>query len=673
MKCGMKSDKELFLWKKKTETKEAWDRKCAEKSPRFLEARGKDDFEACFHELCERMDITVGRGRFVYFFDVCFRFGTSIANIAPDYEAILCQGLQALYYEEKDCTNTFCERYNAVLSDLELLADRIVDRLKILAEKSSDASDTDVNPACVERQMQWFRRIKSGKAETFEEALQRILFLNQMLWQSGSWLVGLGRLDMLLYPYYQEDLDQGRIDRTQAGNMIREFLHTLHGYYWYKSSQLLGDTGQVMILGGSDPEGNYVYNDLTVLFLQCVKDCKLSDPKIVLRTNRKMPRELMEEAVRCMATGTGSPLLSNDDLIIPLLLEFGIEQEDAYAYSTSACWEPLIGGKSSSMNNQSGLVYTRALQTMLREEHLRNLDSFAAVKERFLFCLRREIIKCEKNLYTRVYWRNTLYSVFMDGCRESKKDITEGGARYHHVGMTTVGLGNAVNSLLNIQKYVFEEQRYSMTDVKKICVGNYAGYPEAAQLLSGHNWYGQDDGRAAALVNEIQAYVTKMTADFRTPSGGKLKFGISSPAYIMSGNVEEASFDGRKKGEPFVVHISNEELSSYTELMNFAAALDYGDNRFNGNVVDFMVSPSFMENHFDKFVTLLQRGMEGGCFQLQTNVLGSETLLEAKRSPEQFPNLIVRVWGFSAYFVELPESYQDLLIERAMKSERKRA
>ena len=609
---------------------------------------------------------------FVYFFDVYFRFGTSIANMAPDYEAILCQGLQALYYKKEDCTNTFCERYNAVLADLELLTDRITDCLTACGQASADAADRDVNSAYTERQVQWFRRIKNERVQTFEEALQRILFLNQMIWQTGSWLVGLGRLDMLLYPYYQEDLARGRIDREQAGCLIREFLHTLHGYYWYKSNQLLGDTGQVMILGGTDLQGNYLYNDLTVLFLQCVKDCRLSDPKIVLRTNRKMPRELMEEAVRCMATGTGSPLLSNDDLIIPRLIEFGIKKEDACAYSTSACWEPLIGGKSSSMNNQSSLVYTRALQTMLQEEPLGNLSSFEAVKEQFLLCLRREIIKCEKKLYTQKHWRNTLYSIFMGGCRESKKDITEGGARYHHVGITTVGLGNVVNSLLNIQKYVFEEQRYSMMDVKKICIGNYAGYPEAVQLLSGHNWYGQDDGSAAALANELQAYVTKMTEDFRTPIGGKLKFGISGSDYLLAGNEENASFDGRKKGEPFIVHISNEDLS-YTELMNFAAALDYGDNRFNGNVVDFMVSPSFMEKHFDKFVTLLTRGMEGGCFQLQTNVLGSETLLEAKQSPEQFPHLIVRVWGFSAYYVELPESYQNLLLERAMKSERKRA
>ena len=669
----MADDKELFLRKSQQKTWEEWDAACEQKSPGFKKARETGDFEACFYQLCQNMNISLNLEPFVYFFDFDFYFCTSISNITPDYSKILSQGICSLYYEKDDCTNEFCKRYNAVLSCVELLIHRIIEEL---GKRASLLREEGASPEVlehVEKQIHWFENMKTAGAETFEEALQRILFLNQLIWQTGSRLVGLGRLDMMLYPYYRRDVMERGIAEEQIVQAVHIFLHILHRDYWYKSSVLLGDTGQIIILGGVNQDGIYEVNDLTYQFLQAVKTCRLSDPKVVLRTSRGMPEELMRKAVECMATGIGSPLLSNDDVVIPTLLTFGVEKEDAYCYTTSACWEPLIGGKSSSMNNQCSLVYTEALYAMLMEEPLRRLNSYEAVKKSFFQYLRQEVIKCQRLLYFQKQQRNTLYSIFMEGCRESRKDITEGGAKYHNIGMTTVGLGNVVDALLNIERCVFQEKIYSLVDVKKICFYNYDGYPEAAGRLAVGKKYGKDEDDAAALANEIQRFVSSLTVDFRTAVGGKLKFGASSPAYIMAGATAEASFDGRKKGDPFIVHISNESVSSYTELLCFAAALDYAENRFNGNVVDLMVNPSFMELHLEKFTQLLLRGTEVGYFQLQTNVVSSDVLMEAKQSPEKFGSLIVRVWGFSAYFVELPESYQDLLIQRALQNEGKTA
>ena len=119
-------------------------------------------------------------------------------------------------------------------------------------------------------------------------------------------------------------------------------------------------------------------------------------------------------------------------------------------------------------------------------------------------------------------------------------------------------------------------------------------------------------------------------------------------------------------------HISSDkENLPYTELIEFSANLDYSGHRFNGNVVDFMISPNFMEDNFDKIVDFFIASIKIGFFQMQVNVVSSETLIKAKKNPQDYPNLIVRVWGFSAYFNELPEEYKDLLIERALKSEGK--
>lgn len=654
------SDKELFGMKDTPEVFAEREVFLSEHVPGYQEARRRQDFGECFRLLCTKMKIQLDDHRFVYFFDHRFPPISWIYNLTPAYRIILKSGLSSMRYGEEERTNGFCKEYDFVIDSLLTLIDRIILALD------------EQKPARYKQQLQWFQDMKEEETASFEEAVQRILFLNQMLWQTGSKLVGLGRLDILLYPYYRQDVQAGTLTKEHAEQILKDFICRLHEHYWFKSSVLLGDTGQVIILGGSDRLGNYLCNDLTSMILKVIKELQLSDPKIVLRVNKNIPKDLMEEALRCMMTGIGSPLLANDDVIVPRLIQFGVEEADAYAYTTSACWEPLIGGKSSSMNNEERLSYLQALDDLLMEEHLDRFATFDELKQCYWGYLKREILRVERQLYERSYQRNTLYSVFMEGCRENKRDIVSGGAKYHNVGMTTVALGNTVNALLNIKKYVFEEHRYSLLDAKKICVFDYQGYPEAEAILKvNEDQYGFDTEAAIDLSNEILRFVTEHTRGFRTPTGGRLKFGVSNPSYINEASDKPASFDGRRENAPFGVHISNENASSYTELIHFAASLDYGENRFNGNVVDLMVSPVFIQQNFDKFLTMLLKGIEMGFFQLQMNVISSAILLEAKKDPQKYQNLIVRVWGFSAYFVELPEDYQEVLIRRALQNEGK--
>lgn len=652
------SDKELFGMKDTPEIFAEREVFLSEHVPGYQEARRRQDFGECFRLLCAKMEIQLDDRRFVYFFDHRFPPISWISNLTPAYRLILQNGLSSMRYDEEERTNAFCREYDLVIDSLLTLIDRIILALD------------EQRPARYEQKIRWFRDMKEEGADSFEEAVQRILFLDQMLWQTGSKLVGLGRLDMLLYPYYRQDVQTGILTKEHAEQILKDLICRLHEHYWFKSSVLLGDTGQVIILGGSDQSGNYLRNDLTDMILKVIKELQLSDPKIVLRVNKNIPKDLMEEALRCMMTGIGSPLLANDDVIVPRLIQFGVEGADAYEYTTSACWEPLIGGKSSSMNNEERLSYLRALDDLLMEEQLERFETYDELEQCYWSYLEREIVRVERRLYERSYQRNTLYSVFMEGCRESKKDIISGGAKYHNVGMTTVALGNTVNALLNIKKYVFEEHRYSLVDAKKICFFDHQGYPEAEAILKvNEDQYGLDTEASIALSNRILHFVTAHTVDFRTPIGGKLKFGVSNPSYINEAADKPASFDGRRANAPFGVHISNENVSSYTELIHFAASLDHRENRFNGNVVDLMVSPVFIRQNFDKFLAMLLCGIEMGFFQLQMNVISSDILLEAKKDPQKHQNLVVRVWGFSAYFIELPEDYQEVLIRRALQNE----
>ena len=173
------------------------------------------------------------------------------------------------------------------------------------------------------------------------------------------------------------------------------------------------------------------------------------------------------------------------------------------------------------------------------------------------------------------------------------------------------------------------------------------------------------------LTNDITKFTSDIFASRNNMFGDKFKFGLSAPSYISKSPNVDASLDGRKNAEPFNVHISYENNQDYTELMRFASKLKYTEHRFNGNVVDFMVSPDFIRKNLEKFTDFIKLSLDMGVFQMQLNVVDSKTLIDAQKNPDKYPNLIVRVWGFSTYFNDLPKDYQDVLIKRALEHEGK--
>ena len=476
--------------------------------------------------------------------------------------------------------------------------------------------------------------------------------------------------DFHLEDYYRKDILEGRLNQKGVLEILKEVYRILHEHYEYKSSLILGDTGQIFVLGRSDQEGNYIYNDLTYLFIEAMREVQQTEPKCLLRVNRHTPRKLLEIALESIATGIGAPLLANDDVVIPELINFGIDKQDACEYTTSACWEPLIGGKSSGNNNMTVLNYLKALDNLLKRERLDRIDSFEKLKYIYYIYLKRNIRAVKRVLDSRWFQYDPLLSVFMNDCYENKKDVSWGGARYHHIGITSVAMGNLVNSLLNIKEYVFDRKLYTLYDVKECVIQNYEGNETLwKELKAKTSRYGTDDEEVIVLVNEITSCVSNELEAYRSYLGGKIKVGLSGAAYMDAARGFGASFDGRKAGDAFTVHISNEDNNGFTEIVNFASQMEYSAARFNGNVIDFMVSPDFIHSNWDKYVDFLMLSIKKGFFEMQMNVVSSKTLIEARRKPEQFPNLIVRVWGFSAYFKDLPEDYKDVLIERALNNE----
>ena len=258
-----------------------------------------------------------------------------------------------------------------------------------------------------------------------------------------------------------------------------------------------------------------------------------------------------------------------------------------------------------------------------------------------------------------------LFTLFFDDCIRREKDFTQGGAIYAYHGAQVVGLPNAINALLNVKGIVFERRLYTLDDCRAAMRSNFAGYEDLySMLLATGKKYGSTDAEVITLTNDLMAFVGEIMSTC-TCNGEKIKVGFSSPAYVNLAKQVGASLDGRKAGEPFAVHIS--PISSaidISEILDFASQLNYTGNRINGNVVDFIL-PSAYVRQPEKLKAILKDACDKGIFELQLNVLDKQTLIDAKAHPDKYPNLIVRVWGFSAYFNDLPEAFQDNLIHRA--------
>ena len=497
-------------------------------------------------------------------------------------------------------------------------------------------------------------RVSLEKPTDLKSALQAILFWNSLLWQTGHTLVGLGRLDKVLSVYEVPE---------NAENLICDFLKTLHSEYTFKSASLKGDTGQIIILGGLDTEKNYFCNDYTKLFIKCLEKVHLPDPKILLRCSTAMPTDLLELAMECNATGIGSPLFSNDDVVIPYLIDFGYDKEDAYNYGVSACWEPLSIGNSLEQNNLANIEYGKYVHDMIMDERF---VQCADIKEVIALYVEKLKINCQNIIsgLDSIRWQKDSLLSYMMGLG---KDISEGGAKYSDYGILSIGMSAAVNSLLNINRYVFEEKKYSLEKIQSIIRENYRDGIEP--FAQNENGYGTDSSEAIELTNYLIKQTENNFKSYRNMLGGKVKFGLSSPGYLDFGKNCGATLDGRKADEPFQTHISRDKGEPLTEIMNFESKLQFSGISSNANVLDVMVPASLIKDNISKFAIYMKGGIKEGIFQLQMNVLSYAQLVDAKAHPEKYPNLIVRVWGFSAYFNDLPEEYKDNLIRRAKEME----
>lgn len=504
-------------------------------------------------------------------------------------------------------------------------------------------------------------------AESFYEACVFIKLCIYMLRDEPCDHLGLGRFDQYMYSYYLHDKALGVSD-GEILEIIENFFISLNFDTDLYSGVQQGDNGQSLMLGGYDENGNYLYNELSKMCMEASLELDLIDPKINLRVSRDTPDEIFEFATRLTKQGLGFPQYCNDDIVIPGLLKLGYDKSDAYDYTVAACWEFIIPGKGFDAVN----IRTMDFPAVIRHAIVNNIsdcDSFDA-----LLTKARDAIKtrCDEIIESCMRFRygfRPFCSIFFDGCIESLTDMGHGGVKYLNFGCHGLGIANASDALAAVKKTVYDDGSVTPEELLDALQNNFEGYEELRNLLKDCPKMGNNDDYVDNIaISLMDAFSTNMN-NRDNGHGGVWRAGTGSAMdYLTAGSKCPATADGRLAGEPYSSSFSPSLDVKTTGVLSVITSFTKYDmtNIINGGPLTLELHDTVLRNEegIKKTAQLVKSFICLGGHQLQLNSVNRERLLDAQKHPEKYPNLIVRVWGWSGYFNELDIGYQNHVIRR---------
>ena len=499
-------------------------------------------------------------------------------------------------------------------------------------------------------------------ARNFREALQFFRILHYSLWLEGNYHNTVGRFDRYMYPYLKKDIEAGVLTRESALELLEDFFISFN-----KDSDIYigvqqGDNGQSMMLGGIDENGEDVFNLLSELCLLASDNNKLIDPKINLRVDKNTPKERYTLASHLTKAGLGFPQYSNDDVVIPALESLGYEHKDAVNYTVAACWEFIIPFVGGDVANIAALSYPKAVDTVLHHDFL-ECDTF----EQFFDKVKAEIAKAANDICDNIKDLWFVPSPFMNVLMDC--DIYNSG-KYNNFGIHGSGIATAADSLAAIKKYVYEDKTINRQTMLEAVDSDFAEHSELLPLLRfespkvGNN----DDYVDSIAVDLLDCFADALKGKTNC-RGGVYRAGTGSAMYYLwHANEIGASPDGRRKGEAFGTNFSVSLFAKIKGPVSVIASMSkpHFEHAINGGplTLEFHQSLFANEDSVEKVGALVKSFIDRGGHQLQLNTVNLERMLDAQKHPENHRQLVVRIWGWSAYFVELDKEYQDHVIAR---------
>ncbi len=612
-------------------------------------------------------------------------------HVIPGYKRVLRLGFRGIadlarrellkldaksedYESRRDFLESVLIVGKAVCDHSERYAD-LADEMAKNAEGARQAELREIAERC--------RRVPAEPPRTFMEALQSLWMAQVAL--TISYGIGdvfsVGRVDQYLYPYYRADLEAGRITRENALESIEE--------YFLKLCVSILPASYNVTLGGVDRDGEDATNEISYLFLETVENIGGLNQNVSVRISPKTPKDFLLKAWETHRYTAGVAFY-NDDIIIRDLLADSYAMEDARDYSIVGCVEPTSTGNDFSYTAGNFVSLVRALDLALNAgcsfvsgdrrvgaptPPAAAFKTFEEVKSAFAEQVALCVEQCVRaaELKDRVFAENypsPLLSSTIEGCVESGKDITRGGALYNNGHIGTQGLATVANSLAAIQWAVFEQELMTMEELLGHVHNNYEdAEPLRQRLLHKAPKYGNDDNQADELASWIVEVFCNEVRKHKCARGGIYRPLILSTGFqVFEGMFCAATPDGRRAGEPVSDGISpahGTERNGITAVLSSAASAGKALVS-DGTTLTLHLSPSLLKTdaELEKMAFLLETYFKLGGRQVQFTPVDADTLRDAQAHPEKYSDLTVKVSGYSAVFADLPTSLQDDIIGR---------
>ena len=574
----------------------------------------------------------------------------NVSNLSPDYGKVISTGLLALRDRLGES-----EEHKAMRISIDAVLD-LVRRYETAAREKGFHELAEV-----------LARVPALPAHGFREALQSLRILHYVMWCEGDYHNTLGRFDQYMFPYLKADLDSGAETEDSAFELLEAFFLSCNRDSDLYPGMQQGDNGQSLVLGGMLPDGTDGFNMLSKWCLEASGQLRLIDPKINLRVNKSTPLEVFELGTELTKLGLGFPQYENDDIAIPGLEALGYAKEDARDYAMAACWEFIIPGKGMEIVNIGALPFANITDKIIRERlcECSSLEEIKPLIRDEIFADVRQTLQERQNLYIIP---SPYLSLFFDGCLEAGQDISL-GCRYNNWGMHGTGVAPAADMLAAVERTVFRGNIPAETLLHAMAA-NFVGYDDLHDQLKHHcPKAGNDDD----LADELMTWLLNTFADalegLKNERGGIIRAGTGSAMfYIFHANELGATADGREAGVPLPANYApslNIRLNGPVSLIKSFTKPDLR-RTINGGplTIEFSESVFTQPESITKVAQLVQLFIRRGGHQIQLNTVNRERMLDAQKHPENYRNLIVRVWGWSGYFVELDKCYQDHIIRR---------
>ena len=669
---------------------------------------GREEFE----RLCEYWDgrslreilndsLNEEMGRY-FNYNGTFLWSLFSEGFIPNYERLFKVGLNGIisqaeerleeiealvpidYFEQKDFLSAAIITLRAAIA----FAGRLAEKARALSRNERDAKRRD-QLARIAEACDW---VPANPPRTLHEAMQFFWLVHVITHQIEFIAIGIGaRLDVLFNPYYLKDKAEGRITREGALELLEDLWINFEGCSQMYSPMISGVYGgghllQSLVIGGVDSEGNDAINELSYLILEAAESVRTLQGSICLRYHDDTPKDFMLKAIEVIRTGIGYPALFNDRSLIPRLLTWGFPLEEARNYVIFGCVYLHIPGMNAMHQGGGYLVLPKCLWWALHQgvdpktgeqwgaptPDPAGFESIDEVMEayleqvRFFAKKRGQLDNLGKAIYKQ-YLPRPFSSALLDGCLERGRDGRNWSPPAVFDHSILLGPTNVSDSLAAMKKFVFEEQRISMKELIEALDRNWEGREEVRLLLKNQApKYGNDDDYVDSIAEEVHRRSEEAVEESLNPFGISYKgdgSGVSA-TYGLAGDCE-ATPDGRKNGEPFadgtISPTPGADLKGPTAVLASAAKVGTPYNQ----LLNQKFLPQFLEGDFKElFYSYLKTWGDMGISHCQFNVVDKETLLEAQEHPERHTDLIVRVAGYSAYFIDLSKGLQDNIIER---------